>query len=1405
MNIAVLLLILNIATMAGDLPSFQPDSYTIGEYIRKLENYMLTHHGLCSDERKLAAIETAIGEEGEKVIRNFTEHQRSTYEELTKALREHFKIRNLTFVERNTFFMMYMEEGESVDHYHTRLRAQAKKCDFRIVCKHEVPAQEAVGSTEAIQFQPAVYHMLTDEFIRDRLIVTINDTVTKQRLLQEKHELTLNDTLQIIRAAEEAGRDMRRLIEERSASHKTVNEIRAAKVPGPPAPANKPQRRGDQESYLCTKYCGQRHVRGKCPAYGQTCKSCGRKHHFDKVCRAAGAGRVNAVVRDYQTPVETTASGARIWGPDSGPQYSERDCGLFLGMVEMESQVISEIGVEWAEKIELSNRLVDCKIDTGAQANVMALSTFRQNFGPELLEKSTVNLKAYNNTQIPCVGKIGLHARFNSVSRNVQFYIVPIEAKTILGLQSCVDLGIVSSSSDKTDKGHASVSECVRQTDTTGQEREKSGESLNPLFTGKLREEYAEVFDDSTLGCIKGEPYSIRLKQDAVPAVHAARVTPHAILGKVTAELNRMEKLGVIAKIDEPTDWVNSMVVVQRADKTRICLDPTSLNKFIQREHVILPNTDEMLAKIGAAEIFSKLDLKDGYWQVPLSKEASKLTTFNSPIGRFRYTRLPFGLCSANEVFQKRVSQHVEGIRGAIVLFDDILIFAKEEEEHNRILNQVLRRCQDAGMKLNSKKCKLGVKEVKYLGHIISAKGIHADPEKLEDLLKMPTPQDRNGAQRLLGSLTYLAKFIPNLSTITHPIRQLLVKNVEYMWTHEQDTAMKKIKECLTSAPVLAFYNVEDDVTVSCDASGTGLGACLMQNGKPVSYASRSLTEIERSYAQIEKEMLAIVFACERFYQYIFGKRVYIQTDHQPLATVFQRPFTSNPVRLQRFLIRLQRYDLEVSFVPGKYIPIADMLSRAHTDKDATDDQLELETDCNLLISAVLSRTNCSVGMMERLKIETSKDIALTTVKEYIVNGWPTDMSNCQLSAKVYWSDRASLAYQDGLVIFQDRIVIPKALQAELLSRIHESHQGQDRCKSLARRSVYWKNMNSDIERMVSECNECLLRRKAPAREPLIPHELPDRPWCKLACDVFTYAGIKYQLVVDYYSKWVEVKRFSGIPTSKDVIDHLKAVFSHFGIPEQLNSDGDSIYTSWEFTQFCREYDFKHVMSSAHNPRSNGQAERKIQFIKDMIAKAKPENLNDILLSYRSTPLGPTLGSPAELLMGRNLRNKIPALQYSLTAPEVEQGTADSLKQGQDRMKYYHDRTARESSRVYEPGDLVRYRDNSREQWAKEGQITRRVNSRSFEFVNSKGNMLRRNNRLLQPDRTTKELSVELPGHNPCVNAPPRKSHPLPQPDPSPTLSHPKPQLRQLELDPPVLPRRSERIRQRELRSQLAN
>ena len=303
--------------------------------------------------------------------------------------------------------------------------------------------------------------------------------------------------------------------------------------------------------------------------------------------------------------------------------------------------------------------------------------------------------------------------------------------------------------------------------------------SLNPvpIISPQLAEkmlrtvltEYADVFDNTVVGCIKNYEYDITLKPNTVPVIHASRKVPFALRDAVVNELRRMEQLGVIAKVQDPSEWVNSMVIVERPEKLRICLDPSSLNKCVMREHTYLPTVDEVLSQISDAKFFTKLDLKDGYWQIPLSYESSLLTTFNTHIGRFRYTRLPFGLNSANEIFQKQVSQVYERIEGVMVMYDDILVYGKSEAEHNERLEEALARTREYGIKLNKNKCKFQVKEVKYVGHIISSEGIKVDPDKVNDILQMPRPDDKKGVERLIGTLNFLARYINNLLLLLIP------------------------------------------------------------------------------------------------------------------------------------------------------------------------------------------------------------------------------------------------------------------------------------------------------------------------------------------------------------------------------------------------------------------------------------------------------------------------------------------------------------------------------------------------------------------------------------------------------------------------------------------------------------
>lgn len=245
-------------------------------------------------------------------------------------------------------------------------------------------------------------------------------------------------------------------------------------------------------------------------------------------------------------------------------------------------------------------------------------------------------------------------------------------------------------------------------------------------------------------------------------------------------------------------------------------------------------------------------------------------------------------------------------IPGLYIVANDLIIAAENTEEHDRILNQVLQRAEDQNIKLNFDKLQLRVNQVRYLGTIVTPDGIKPDPAKVEAIIGMPTPTDKAGVRRLLGMINFLAAHIPDMSTITAPVRDLLKSDVIFQWGPEQVRALEKIKEILSTAPVLSYFDSKAQSTIQADASQYRLGACLLQRGKPVAYASRSLLAAECNYAQIEKELLAIVFACQKFHQYIYGVLTKVQTDHKPLESIVKKSLHKVSPRLQRMLLKLQ-------------------------------------------------------------------------------------------------------------------------------------------------------------------------------------------------------------------------------------------------------------------------------------------------------------------------------------------------------------------------------------------------------------------------------------------------------------------------------------------------------------------
>ena len=858
----------------------------------------------------------------------------------------------------------------------------------------------------------------------------------------------------------------------------------------------------------------------------------------------------------------------------------------------------------------------------------------------------------------------------------------------------------------------------------------------------KLKEKYSDVFDNSKLGRMTDYETSIRLSKNALPSVHAVRKIPFTLKTAVEKELQRMEDLGAITKVDGPTDWVSSMVLTKKDDGSiRICLDPTSLNEYVMREHTRLPTPEETFASIGKASVFSKLDLKCGYWQLPLDESSSYLTTFNTPKGRYRYNVMPFGLNCANEMFQKKMTQAFEGCEGTRIMFDDILVFADSVEKHNECLDRILKRCRDVGIKLNLDKCQFYMSEVKYIGHIISKDGMKPDPSKISDIENMPTPQSKKDVQRLLGMVTYLSKYIPNLSSITQPMRQLLHKCNEFIWTFEQDTAFKKIKQILTSAPVLAFYDVNKDVELHCDASSEGLGVCLIQDGRPVAYGSRSLTVIEKRYATIEKELLGVLYGLERFNQYVYGKHVAVFTDHKPLVPLHKRPIHSTPARIQRMLLRTQMYNYSLVYKPGKTHLIPDTLSRASV-SNPNDSQLERECETNM--DFVINSIECGDDVKAQLKSESAKDKCLSKIFEYCNTNWPKYKHDCDFNVLPYWNIRNDLSIFDDMIIYNNRIVIPKSLQSSILDNIHNGHQGMVRCKALARQSVYWPNINNDIENKVQSCVSCLNTRNMPNKIKLLPHDIPKRPFEKVGIDIVSVNGIKYQVVICYFAKWVEICKFKKSPSAKMIIDHLRFVFTHFGIPDCCFSDREPIYKSRELKEFCKELGIKKVFSSAMYSQSNGQVERAIGHVKNLIKRCNYsfDDLQLCILDYHNTPLDANTPSPFQIVMNRSVKGRLPCLTSNLVT-ESDKKVYKCLTERQIKASEYYNRNVSDKVRVFKPGDPVVYRSGkSDRQWKQARVVHADPELRSYTLVNAKGNLIVRNVGMLLPDTTGRDFFI---------------------------------------------------------------
>lgn len=566
-----------------------------------------------------------------------------------------------------------------------------------------------------------------------------------------------------------------------------------------------------------------------------------------------------------------------------------------------------------------------------------------------------------------------------------------------------------------------------------------------------------------------------------------------------------------------------------------------------------------------------------------------------------------------------------------------------------------------------------------------------------------------------------------------------------WIWGPTQQKAFEDLRHLCINTPVLAFYSPTAETIVSADASSYGLGAVLLQvqpDGRraPVAYASRALTTAERAYAQIEKEALAITFACEKFQQYLLGQTspFIVETDHKPLLSIMNiQDWSQCPPRLQRLKIRLARFFYTVVYVPGKELLVADALSRAPTE----DENFAGHADLDYYVQAVmLPGLPVSDVLFTRLRQATRDDSQLSVLLRYLQSSWPPDRAHTPMEVRPYWDSRHMLSVVEGLILKGSQIVISNELRSEMVDRAHEGHLGLSKTKM---RAVWWPGMARNLEDVVSHCDVCAKYKHQQTKEPLMSTELPDRPWQKVASDLFEVASQHYLLVVDYYSRFPEVRKLNGLRTTS-VIAACQEIFGCHGIPELLISDNGPQYVNAAFAQFSEHYGFQHATSSPRYPQGNGLAERCVQTVKGLLKKALEagSDYQLALLAYRTTPHASTGVSPAQLLMGRRLHTRLPEMKRDMNSEQILRPTVQAADQkSKQKQAFYYDR--RHGTKVLArlpPGmpvlvwDLVTRTP---------GTVLQQLGARSYSIKLSSGRILRRNRYQIQPRPTEKKGQQE--------------------------------------------------------------
>lgn len=788
----------------------------------------------------------------------------------------------------------------------------------------------------------------------------------------------------------------------------------------------------------------------------------------------------------------------------------------------------------------------------------------------------------------------------------------------------------------------------------------------------RLRSVYSDVFPSDLppgLPPSREVDHHIELTPGSVPQSRPTSRMSATELVELKKQLDEVAKAGLIQHSKSP--YGAPILFVKKKEGTmRMCVDYRALNNVTIKNSYPLPRVDELFDRLQGAQFFSKIDLRSGYHQIRIAEGDIPKTAFRTRYGHFEFRVLPFGLTNApatfmhlrHQTFRKQLDHFV------LVFLDDILIFSKTMEEHEKHVSEVLGILRKEKLYAKESKCEMFKEEVEFLGHHVGRAGVRMMEDKVTAIQAWPTPTSVGHIRSFLGTAGYYHKFIKDFSALALPLSQLTKADVKFEWGQQQQHAFDAIKQAMSTAPVLILPDPSLPFIVHTDASDYAVGAVLMQDqGKgeqPIAFLSKKMLPAETRYPTHEQELLAIIHALNSWRHYLSGSKFTVRTDHKSLQFFKTQPRLSG--RQSRWKDVIANYDFDIEYMEGKTNVVADGLSR----------RMDHQTKSELLTLSVFGGEPIHSTPTPRLN-------AVSLILADIHDAYAHDPEYLrQLKKRRSSSD--PLVVRGGYLYHKDeRIYIPNdsALKTRILHECHDAmyagHLGTDKTIEQVKRRFYWPKMDADIEAYVTSCDEC--QRNKPSQRATMglmqPLPIPDRPWQQVSMDLITQlprsrAGNDAIVVfVDKLTKMVHYAATTTTVTAPQLADmFMREVVRLHGVPDSILSDRDPRFTASFWRALWSQLGTKLVMSTAYHPQTDGQTERANRTLEEQLRSYINQRQNDwdqhlsaLELAFNNSKHASTGFTPFHLNGGHDIQLPIDqAVRAARTSPNEE--AADRIR-----------------------------------------------------------------------------------------------------------------------------------------------